>query len=116
MDSVSLALGVIGVFVPLLPTTPFLLLAAACYLRSLPALYHRLINSRFLGQYLRHYHTGEAMPFRARLVTLGLLWLTVAYSVLRVTHSTPVRVGLLVMAVAVTVHIVSLRSGRRGNR
>ena len=51
----SLTLGVIGIFVPLLPTTPFLLLAATCFLKSSKTLYEKLINSKHLGQYIRDY-------------------------------------------------------------
>lgn len=107
--SISLALGVIGVFVPLLPTTPFLLLAAACYLRSSPRLYSRLMANRVLGRYIRLYQSGGGVPVRVKASAIGLLWLTIACSAVFFTHSTTVRVVLAVIAVGVTVHIISIR-------
>jgi len=60
--TVFLVLGVVGVFVPVLPTTPFLLLAAACYLHSSRRLHDWLIHSRLLGPYLRHYTMVRGFP------------------------------------------------------
>jgi uncharacterized membrane protein YbaN (DUF454 family) len=107
--SLFLALGIIGIFVPLLPTTPFLLLAAACYLRSSPVLYHRLYNHRFLGLYLRAYRDGTGLPLHARVITISLLWLTIGYSALFIIDSLHLRLFLLIIAIAVTIHVVSLR-------
>jgi uncharacterized membrane protein YbaN (DUF454 family) len=55
-------LGIIGIFVPILPTTPFLLLAAACFMRSSERFYHWLINNRILGAYVRDYMEGKGIP------------------------------------------------------
>ncbi len=110
LGSVFLALGAIGVFLPLLPTTPFLLLAAACYLRSSPELYQRLLASRVLGSYLRAYHSGTGVPRRAKILTIALLWLTIGYSIIFVVDSLAVRVVLALIAIGVTAHVLSLRS------
>jgi len=64
--TISTAIGIIGIFVPILPTTPFLLLAAACYLRSSPRFYHWLVNNRFFGIYVRNYLQGRGMPLKKR--------------------------------------------------
>lgn len=80
--SVSLALGIIGVFVPLLPTTPFLLLAAACYIRSSPRAHHWLVGNRVLGAYIRGYRSGAGLPLSVKLITLCVLWITIGYSAL----------------------------------
>lgn len=110
--SISLALGVVGVFVPLLPTTPFLLLAAACYLRSSPQRYERLMAGRVLGRYLRLYHSGAGVPVRVKASAIGLLWLTIGCSGVFFVHSAALRVILALIAVAVTWHIVSIRPPR----
>jgi len=108
--SISLGLGVIGVFVPLLPTTPFLLLAAACYIRSFPRVYHWLMANRFLGGYIRRYRNGEGIPRGAKLATICVLWVTIGYSAVYVVHSALVQVILVLIAIGVTVHILSIRT------
>jgi len=108
--SVSLALGIIGVFVPLLPTTPFLLLAAACYIRSSPRAYRWLMGNRVLGSYISSYRSGAGIPLTVKVFTLCLLWLTIGYSALYVVHSIWVRLGLAVIAVGVTAHILAIQT------
>ena len=70
----SVALGVLGILLPLLPTTPFLLLAAGCFVRSSPKLYAWLLNHKWFGSYIRHYREHKAIPLRAKIVVLALLW------------------------------------------
>jgi uncharacterized membrane protein YbaN (DUF454 family) len=106
---VLVALGAIGVFVPVLPTTPFLLLAAACFLRSSPRVHDWLVNSRFLGSYIRQYRSGAGLPLRARVGAIALLWLTIGFSVAFVVQSLAVRIILLLIAAGVTLHIASIR-------
>lgn len=108
--SVALVLGIIGVFVPLLPTTPFLLLAAACFIRSSPRAYRWLMGNRLLGGYIRSYRSGAGIPLRVKVFTLCLLWLTIGYSAVYIVQNVWVRVGLGLIAVAVTAHIVAIRT------
>jgi hypothetical protein len=75
--TLSTGLGIIGIFVPILPTTPFLLLAAACYMRSSERFYQWLINNRIFGAYVRNYIEGRGMPVKVKLFTIILLWLTI---------------------------------------
>jgi uncharacterized membrane protein YbaN (DUF454 family) len=69
VGGICVGLGVLGIFVPLLPTTPFLLVAAACFVRSSDRLYQRLITHRTLGPYIRNYREHRAITRRARIVT-----------------------------------------------
>jgi len=109
--TVALALGLVGVFLPLLPTTPFLLLAAACYARSSTRLHDWLLNHRVFGEYIRDYRDRRGMKLRAKIVALGLLWLMIGSSILAVD---PLWLELLlaVIATAVTIHILRLRTLR----
>lgn len=103
------AIGIIGIFIPILPTTPFLLLASACYLRSSKYFYNSLLNSRFFGVYVRSYMRGEGMPLRIKAITICLLWAAIAASAVFAVDSLVVRIILLIIAIAVTVHIVLIR-------
>jgi len=102
-------LGIIGIFVPILPTTPFLLLAAACYMRSSERLYQWLINNRIFGVYIRNYIEGKGMPIRIRIFTILLLWLTIGLSMTFAVQNLVIRIILICIAIGVTVHIVLIR-------
>ena len=110
---VSIGIGMVGVFVPLLPTTPFLLLAAACFVRSSDRLYRWLLGHRWLGPYLRDYRERRAITNRARVVVLLLLWGTLGYSAFGATDSLWVRLALLAVGLGVTVHVLRLRTAGR---
>ncbi len=106
--AVFLGLGIVGVFVPVLPTTPFLLLAAACYARGSHRLHDWLMSRPRLGEYIRRYREGRGIPVGVKAWTVGLLWVTIGYSALVVVESTALRIVLFAIAVGVTAHIVTL--------
>lgn len=101
----AVGLGSAGVFLPLLPTTPFLLLAAACFARSSRRFYDWLMNHKLLGRYVRDYISGRGLPRRAQWTSILLLWLTIGISAVFFVSINWVRLLLLVIAVAVTWHI-----------
>lgn len=106
----AVGLGVLGIFLPLLPTTPFLLLAAACFFRSSERLYGWLLNHRRLGRYVRQYRENRAMPLKAKLATLVLLWATLAFSALTVVSSPWARGLLLAVGIGVTLHLLAMKT------
>jgi len=107
--TVSLGLGAIGIFVPVLPTTPFLLLAAACYMRSSERLHKWLINNRWFGEYIKNYQAGRGIPMRTKIVALTVLWGTIMFSAFFVfTEVLLVQIILLCVAAGVTVHLIRL--------
>lgn len=107
--SFAVALGVIGIFVPLMPTTVFLLLAAACYARSSDRLYRKLVGSRWLGGYIRSSREGGGMTRRQKTFTLALLWLGIGASAIWSVEAWWLRALLLLIAISVTVHVARLR-------
>jgi hypothetical protein len=107
--TLSAGLGIIGIFVPILPTTPFLLLAAACYMRSSERFYQWLINNRILGVYVRNYIEGRGMPARIKVLTILLLWLSIALTIAFGVQDVAIRIVLVCIAIGVTVHIVLIR-------
>jgi uncharacterized membrane protein YbaN (DUF454 family) len=102
-------LGIVGVFVPILPTTPFLLLAAACYMRSSERFYQWLISNRLFGAYVRNYIEGRGMPIKIKIFTILLLWLTIGLTIAFGVQNTIVRIVLVCIAIGVTVHIGLIR-------
>ena len=106
----SLSVGVVGIFVPLLPTTPFLLLASACFLRSSDSLYHWLIHHKLFGNYIRCYRQYRAISIRSKIISLLLLWLCIGYSVIIFVSALWLRLILIIIAAGVTTHILRLRT------
>ncbi len=106
------ALGVLGIFLPLLPTTPFLLLAVACYARSSERFHNWLLNNRWFGTYLRNYREGRGIALRVKILTVLLLWTTIGCSAAFAVDNIAVRVILSVIAIGVTIHIVTVRTLR----
>lgn len=77
---VATALGVVGAFLPVLPTTPFLLLAAACFARASPKLDRRLTESKTFGPMIVEWRTHRAIPWRTKLVAIALMSAMIAVS------------------------------------
>lgn len=115
--TLSMAIGILGIFVPILPTTPFLLLAAACYTRSSQRFYNWLLNNRFFGVYIKSYIQGKGMPLRVKVFTVILLWITIGLSMWFATQDVVIRVILILVAVGVTTHIIRIKTFKgKGNQ
>ena len=105
-------LGLLGAVLPLLPTTPFLLVAAACFERSSPRLQRWLFSNRLFGDALRRYRNGEGMPRRSKIVLLVMLWGAVGFSLWRLASEPMWWLLLLLICGAVTVHILRIPCSR----
>ena len=108
----SLSLGVVGIILPLLPTTPFLLLSAALFAKSSPRLYHWLHTNRLFGEYMRRYRDKEGIPIEMKIGVLSILWVTLASSALFAVSPDLwyVRLILLGVGIGVTVHILKIKT------
>ncbi len=111
--TIFVGLGTLGIFLPILPTTPFLLLAAACYARSSKRFYDRLINNKWFGAYIKNYREGKGIPLKVKVYTISLLWITILFSVFFVINIFWVRVVLILIAVGVTVHVLIIKTYRQ---
>jgi hypothetical protein len=107
---ISLGLGILGIFIPLLPTTPFLLLSAALFMKSSKRLYDWLMNHKYLGVYLQNYIHHKTITKRSKISSLSLLWITIILSVLFIVDKLIFKIVLLAIACAVTIHILSFKS------
>ena len=107
---ISLGLGVLGAFLPVLPTTPFLLLAATLFLKSNDKLYHWLMNHPRLGTYIRNFMEHKAIPLRVKIVSVSLVWITLSYCAICVAGHWALRAMFVVIALAVSIHILSYKT------
>ncbi len=102
-------LGILGIFIPILPTTPFLLLAAACYARSSKKFYEWLINNKLIGAYIKNYREGRGVPLKIKVFTISLLWVTILFSVFYISHNSWIKIILIIIASGVTIHILTIK-------
>jgi uncharacterized membrane protein YbaN (DUF454 family) len=110
IGSLSVMLGVLGIFLPVLPTTPFLLLAAACYIRSSDRFYKWLIANKWLGTYIKNYREGHGIPKRTKIWVISLLWLSIGFSAIFVVPALIGKVTLVAIAAGVTYHLVRVKT------
>ncbi|MEZ5319349.1 MAG: YbaN family protein [Vicinamibacterales bacterium] len=110
--TLCVALGVIGIFLPIMPTTVFLLMAAACYARSSDRFYQRLINNRWLGSYIRNHREGRGMRRRDKTITLIMLWAGIGATIVWTAEAWWLRLLLVGIAAGVTLHVARLPAFR----
>jgi uncharacterized membrane protein YbaN (DUF454 family) len=113
LGTIFVVVGVIGIFVPILPTTPFLLLASACYVRGSKRLHAWLLSHGRLGAFIRAYEEGRGIPLRAKAVALTMMWASIGYALYR--FPMPWLQALLVaIGAGVTIYLLRLPTLRGG--
>lgn len=106
----ALWLGILGIFLPVLPTTPLLLLAAALFLRSNRGLYDWLLNHPRLGPYIRNFLEHKAIPLKIKVLSVSMVWITLLNCAVFVADHWAFRLFFIVLAAAITVHILSYKT------
>ena len=106
----SLTLGGIGIFLPLLPTTPFLLLSSACFVKSSTKLHNWLINHKIFGLYIKNYIEHKAITLRSKIVAISLLWICITSSTFFFIDILWLRILLFIIAAGVTIHLLKLKT------
>lgn len=106
----SLGLGILGIFLPVLPTTPLLLLAAALFLRSNQGLYDWLLNHPKLGPYITNFMVNKSIPLRVKVVSVTFVWITLLNCAIFVAEHWAFRLFFILLATAITVHILSYKT------
>lgn len=107
---ISVGLGILGMFLPVLPTTPFLLLAAACFAKSSKKFYYWLLNNKWFGSYLKNYREGKGIPLKIKIMALSFLWSTILLSTIFFLDNIYLRILLISIAVGVTIHISLIKT------
>ena len=111
--TVSLGLGFVGIVLPVLPTTPFLLLSAACYYKGSERLHRWMLDNRLFGDYLRNYKEGKGIQPRTKIFTLILLWSVTSFSALFMLNNVIIQIILFAIAIGVSIHIIALPNLRK---
>ena len=112
---VCMVLGVIGMVLPILPTTPFLLAAAGCFCKSSTKMYNWLLNNKWFGSYIRNYREGRGLPLKTKITALTFLWITIVVSTVFLLNRLlppqfvlPIQLIMVAVAVGVSIHILKL--------
>ncbi len=107
----SLSLGLLGIFLPVLPTTPFLLLSAACFAKSSQKFYDWLLNNKWLGNYIKDYKSGLGVSRKVKIIVISTLWITILISIIFISKLL-IQILLLIIAISVTIHIAKIKTKR----
>ncbi|MBQ8649702.1 MAG: YbaN family protein [Flavobacteriales bacterium] len=111
---ISLVAGIVGIFLPLLPTTPLLLLSSWCFVRSSSRLYHWLINHHRLGPYIRQFSIDRSIPLNVKVYSITMVWITIGLCIFMVLDGIWwAQIILLSLAVGITIHILSFPTSKR---
>ena len=106
----AVGLGFIGAFVPMMPTTPFLLLAVYCFSKSSPNMKQWLLHNRTFGKYLSDYEAGNGIPTAVKITALITMWSSILFTVILLVDITWVRILLILISLAVSTHILNIKT------
>ena len=112
VGTVCVGLGVLGMFLPLMPTTVFLLLAAYCYSHSSERFHNWLMTNRLFGKYISDYKSGKGISVKQKASTIFFLWASISFSVWMLHAVWWVNLLLLAVAVGVTLHLLWIKTYR----
>jgi len=113
LGSISLALGTIGIFLPLLPTTPFYLLTAWLFMKSSPKLYNKVMSNKYFGDIVRSFQEDKSITLKTKITVVSVLWFTILISAFMFVSAWWIRLLLLAIATGVTIHILSFKTKKR---
>jgi uncharacterized membrane protein YbaN (DUF454 family) len=108
IGAIALGAGLIGVFLPVIPTTPFILLSAWCFFRSSPRIYNWVISNERFGNTIENYHQGKGITKDTKVKAIVMMWLTISVSVYFTIKSLHLIVFLYGIAIAVTIYLIRL--------
>ncbi len=107
---ITLALGFIGIFIPVFPTTPFLLVALACFVNSSSKMHRFILENKYLGPYVKDYTSGNGIPMRAKWRAVSLIWITIGFSAIFVLDQWSLRLLILSIATLVSIYIFTRKT------
>ncbi len=108
-------IGVIGIFLPILPTTIFLILASACFIKSSPQANEWLKNHKILGMYIKNYQDKSGLTVKSKIFNITFLWVMISASAIFFTELWYIKVILLAIALGVTIHLLMIKTKKELN-
>lgn len=111
----SVGSGVVGLFLPLVPTVPFLLLAVACFARSSSKFHGWLVDHVYLGPLVRDYLNGGGIPRKAKVMAICMVWVSFPVSTIFFARAVWLKVLLIAIAFGITVYLVLLPTAKPEN-
>jgi uncharacterized membrane protein YbaN (DUF454 family) len=103
LGTISLFLGILGIFIPGLPTTPFILLTAGLYVRSSEKLYRWLITNKYLGSFISDFRKNKGLSFQTKLYSIILMWIMISISAYFFMNTLIPRMVLVTLGIIGTV-------------
>ena len=110
LGSISLALGTLGIFLPLLPTTPFYLLTAWLYMKGSEKLYRKVMSNKFFGTIVRDFQENKTILLKTKIFSVSFLWITILSSAFFFVSILWVKILLIGIAIGVTIHVLSYKT------
>ena len=107
---ISLIFGTLGIILPVLPTTPFILLSAACFIKSSSRVHNWLIRNRIFGGIIKSYTNKDGIPLATKIYALSLLWISIILTISFFAHKSLVRVIILTAASYVTLYLIRVKT------
>jgi len=103
----------VGIFLPLLPTTPFYLLTAWLYMQSSPKLYQKVMSNKYFGTIVRNFQENKSISLKTKIITISMLWVIILLSAFLVVSAWWLRLLLFAVAIGVTIHVLSYRTTKK---
>lgn len=107
---ITMSLGFVGIFLPVFPTTPFLLVALACFVKSSAKMHRFILENKYLGPYVKDYTSGNGIPMKAKWRAVSLIWITIGFSALFVLDKWSLRILILSTATLVSIYIFTRKT------
>lgn len=105
-----IGLGTIGLFIPILPTTIFIIIAAYFFAKSSEKYYNWLISNKYFGKFIKDYREGRGIPLKIKTISIFTLWATILYSVFFIVGELWLKILLIAIAIGVSLHLLTLKT------
>jgi uncharacterized membrane protein YbaN (DUF454 family) len=110
LGTISLGLGMLGIVLPVLPTTPFLLLTAYCYAKGSKRMHLWLLNHKWFGKYIRNYMEGKGIPLKTKIIAIASMWVMISITSIFIIEFLWHRVLLFAIAISVSAYLLSFKT------
>jgi len=107
-------IGIVGIFIPILPTTPFLLISAALYAKSSKRFYGWILKNKIFGRYIKNYREGRGISLGLKTIVISLLWVTIICSLIFIVDVLWLKILMVIIAIGVSIHVIRIKPVDKG--